>query len=536
MKDLEIPHVEERGKRYRFFEMLPGILTLTVLTLPFWLSLINVTAAAFFVIGFLLLWFLKTTGLNIRSIQGYRAMKLFKRLPWKRYLEDLETGEISYSNSKDLPKWHPENVQRLKQTPPAHKPSQLVHAVMIATYNETKEVLEPTIQAVIDSELGSKQMIFILAYEGRTGKRTEDQAKYLTEKYKPEFMDAIAIKHTVQPGEVKGKGANITHAGRQLQKYLDKRGIDPKRVIVTTLDADNRVHPLYFSVLTYVYSVALDPIRTSYQPVNIYSNNIWDAPAPMRVLATGNSFWNTVMSMRPHILRNFSAHAQSMQALIDSDFWSVRTVVEDGHQFWRTYFCYDGQHEVFPLYIPVYQDAVLSTNYRKTFKTQFMQLRRWAWGASDVAYVAEKGFFTKNKVPRLDLTFKFLRLLEGHVGWATAPLLLAFSAFVPLLFNPDEYAANQLPIIASSINTLAMAGIAFTFYFSLKMLPKKPERYKRSRTVFMVLQWGFLPLTTIFFGAFSALNSQIRLVFGKYLGQFDVTDKAVVTKDRKRII
>ena len=39
--------------------------------------------------------------------------------------------------------------------------------------------------------------------------------------------------------------------------------------------------------------------------------------------------------------------------------------------------------------MPIYQDAVLSSTYVKTLKAQFIQLRRWAYGASDVPYVAK---------------------------------------------------------------------------------------------------------------------------------------------------
>jgi hypothetical protein len=68
------------------------------------------------------------------------------------------------------------------------------------------------------------------------------------------------------------------------------------------------------------------------------------------------------------MLRNFSAHAQPMAALIDTDFWSVRTIVEDGHQYWRTWFRYDGKHDVYPIYVPIYQDAVLTDSYKRTLK------------------------------------------------------------------------------------------------------------------------------------------------------------------------
>src|SRR6266403_2606456 len=116
--------------------------------------------------------------------------------------------------------------------------------------------------------------------------------------------------------------------------------------------------------LTYTYCSTEEPKYASYQPVTMYLNNIWDAPAPMRVIATGNSFWNVTLAVRPHMLRKFSAHAQPMAALIDTDFWSVRTIVEDGHQYWRTWFRYDSKYDVYPIFVPISQKAVLTDNYK----------------------------------------------------------------------------------------------------------------------------------------------------------------------------
>jgi hypothetical protein len=340
-------------------------------------------------------------------------------------------------------------------------------------------------------------------------------------------MHAEATKHIDQPGEVIGKGGNITFAGRELKKFLEKKKIDPKRVIVTTLDADNRPDKQYFQALTYTFCSTEQPKYVSYQPIPIFLNNIWDAPAPMRVIATGNSFWNIILSMRPHMLRNFSSHAQPMEALIDTDFWSVRTIVEDGHQYWRTFFRYDGKHDVYPIYVPIYQDAVLTENYKKTLKAQFIQVRRWAWGASDIAYVAYLGFFRKNRIPRGRLISKLARLIEGHLSWSTAPLILLLAAYPPFIFNPDSYIANQLPQVASQLQRVAMVGILGSLYLSMRSLPPKPERYKRRRTFWMVLQWVYLPLTTIVYSAIAAIYSQTRLMLGWYIGKFDVTEKAV---------
>lgn len=534
--NIEIPHVKDRGVRYRLFEILPGFLSWAILSMPFVLAMLAPAASAGFIIAYLLLWLAKVTGMNIRALQGHRTVQKNMKLPWQQMVREVQERRID-TDHKKIPDWHLDNIERLRSSTPIVTPDEVIHVAMIAAYNESREVLEPTIQSVIDSDYDAKKMILVLAYEERGGPSIEKTANDLIAEYGGQFKHAMTVKHPQDlPGEVIGKGGNITYAGRELKKYLEQAKIDPIKVVVTTLDSDNRPHKQYFAALTYLYCVAPDPVHVSFQPIAMYTNNIWDVPAPMRVIATGNSLWNTVLSLRQHIIRNFSAHAQGMEALIQTDFWSVRTIVEDGHQFWRSYFRFDGKYEVYPMYLPIYQDAVLSNTYWKTLKAQFVQLRRWAWGASDIAYVAEAGFFRKNKVPRTDLVFKFLRLLESHVSWATAALLITTAAFIPALLNPQDYTSVQLPLIVSRIQNIALVGIFITLFFSLKTLPPKPARYKRHRTLLMIVQWVFLPLTTIGYHATAAIYSQTRLMFGWYIGKFDLTEKAVVTEDKKKVI
>ena len=47
----------------------------------------------------------------------------------------------------------------------------------------------------------------------------------------------------------------------------------------------------------------------------------------------------------------------------------------------------------------------------------------------------------------------------------------------------------------------------------------------------MILQWAYLPVTSIGYNSFAAFYSQTRLLLGKYMDKFDVTEKAVVTKE-----
>jgi len=527
MRDLEIPHEADRTRGYRFFEILPGALSWLLLASPLLLSLVNVTLAAFFILAYILIYFTRSVAVDIRALAGYKTMREHAKIDWNALLAEVESGSVTDAQAK-RPKWHYDNLLRLSVQPPIMKPSEVYHAVIMATYNESREVLEPTIKSILNSHYDMKRVIFILAYEERGGERVEKQAQELIAQYGKNFHYAAAVKHPKNiPGEVIGKGGNVTFAGRFLQKYLEQKHIDPVHVVVTTLDADNRPDKMYLPALTYLYSVAPDPVRASYQPLPMFTNNIWDAPAPMRVIATGNNFFYIVLTQRPHLERNFSAHAQSMRALIDMDFWSVRTIVEDGHHFWRSYFFYNGDYRVYPLSIPIYQDAVLSDTYIKTLKAQFIQLRRWTYGASDVAYIAHEGFLKKNKAPKFDVIIKFLRTLEGHVSWAAGSLLLAFAAFIPVLINPQSYAANELPLIVSRIQTVGLIGVLSSLFVALKTLPPRPARYKRHRSLFMVLQWLYLPITTIAYGSLAALYSQTRLMFGWYLTKFDVTDKAV---------
>jgi hypothetical protein len=218
-----------------------------------------------------------------------------------------------------------------------------------------------------------------------------------------------------------------------------------------------------------------------------------------------------------------------MDALVEMDFWSKRTIVEDGHQYWRSYFYFGGNYSVTPIYVPIYQDAVLSDTYKKTLKAQFIQIRRWAYGASDIPYVATR-IFTKNRnVPLGPSLARLFRLIDGHVTLASTAVLVAFGGWVPLLVNSDaarDISAHQLPEVVSGVQRFAMIGIFITVFLSFKMLPPRPARYKRRRTIWMLLQWFLMPVTAVGYSAMAAFNAQTHLLFGKYLDKFDVTEKA----------
>lgn len=537
----EIP-LGKRTLKYRVFEILPGVLSWSILALPIVLSIVDPTSrlAAIFILFFMMSWFFRAVGMSFRTLQGYYRLKSSERTQWQDLMTDINDAQkaIKHLRTKrgglsKTDKIHLENLEHYLDDPQLHdmKPDDLLQLIIVPMWKESYEVIAPTIESIINSNYDTKRVALVIAYEERGGEVPEATAKKLHKSYGKQFFDAAVIKHPGDlPDEVIGKGGNITWAARQFVPTLLKKGIQPEHVLVTTLDADNKVHKDYLAHLSYAYILTRDRKHHSYQPLALYTNNIWDVPAPMRVMAVGNTFFTILQSVRPHMLRNFSSHAQSLDALLETDYWSVRTVVEDGHQFWRSYFAFGGNHAVVPIYSPTYQDAVLSDKYVQTLKDQFGQIQRWSYGASDIPYLAKYGFRRKKDrvVPLWDFIMKFLRLLDTHVSWATVSLLLLLAARIPLFIGSDadhSIVAHQLPIIASYAQTIAMIGLFTSIFLSMKLLPPRPAHYKRHRTVFMVVQWVLLPVTSILYGSLAALNSQTRLIMGKYLDKFKLTHK-----------
>ena len=138
MTDLEIPLEKDRHFRYRCFEILPGAISYCLFFTPLILSFINITIAAFFVIGYLLIYFVRSIGVDIRALQGFKTMALYKKLHWDQLLRELGEQQIDETVNITRPAWHYKNIERLNQNPtPVSDPDDIINVAMIATYNES---------------------------------------------------------------------------------------------------------------------------------------------------------------------------------------------------------------------------------------------------------------------------------------------------------------------------------------------------------------------------------------------------------------
>jgi len=490
-------------KYKRFFEILPGTLAWLVIFLPVILAFISPRVFAVYMVFYISFWLVKTFFMSYRLILGYRNYKRDRRIDWRKRL-DLLTPDYEWEK--------------------------IYHLIIVPTYKEDIEILRSSLKSVEISDFPLEKVIYVLATEERDKERAVEYSKILKQEFGKKFGNFEAIMHPKDiPGEVVGKGGNITFAAKNMLPYFDAKKIPYENVIVTTMDSDHILDKKYLADLTYKYITDPDPIHKSFQPLPMFFNNIWDVPMVNRLIAMGSSFWQLIVTTRPSRLRNFSAHAQSLEALVRVDFWSTKTIVEDGHQFWRTYYKFNGRHEVVPMYTPIYQDAVLAENFSTTMKEQYFQKRRWSWGVSDIPYVMEHTFKNTN-IPLFDRWANALILWESHISWSTTSLVLASSAWVPVVLDSrfqTDILAYSFPYVYTRFVLIAWVGMIVTLVISTLLAPPRRGKIPFSR---IILDWVMtpiiMPISSILFSSFPALESQTRLMVGRYLEVFRVTVKS----------
>lgn len=491
--------------KYRLWEILPGLITwITIVTLLY-LAAFKPTALIVLVIIYTTYWLIKILIITGHQLVGYQTYLKQTRLDWLAKLK------------QDFPQSH----------------SQIYQIALIPSYKEDISILRQTIESLKGSTINLKKIIVVLAFEEREKELAPKYAPILEKEYKDTFKKFLITFHPTDiEGEVKGKGPNITWAGRQVQKYLEAEKIPFEDVILTTIDADNRVDRQFFANLTWAYCNDPDPTHKSFQPIPLFFNNVWQVPLVVRMISLGDSYWQMIQSVRPNFLRNFSSHSQSMAALVQTDFWSVKTIVEDGHQYWRSYFAFNGNHHVVPIYSPIYMDSVQGDDLLDTLKEQYLQRRRWFWGVSDVPYVWQHSL-GNNTIPFFYKWAQFVRLVEGHYNLATQSIYLTIGS-LPLLINSDfknTVAGYTFPIMYQYLLSFAWIGMLANMLISAKLLPAKSDK-KHINWLFVFWQWLLtpivLPVSAFFFAALPAIDSQTRMLIKKPFTVFNVTKKQAV--------
>lgn len=485
--------------KYRLLEMIPGVFNWSTLIVALVLSIGKPLWMVYFIIAFDFYWMIKVLYFTTYLVIAYKRFSAATRIAWLDRARTLDHF------------------------------SEVVHFIIIPNANEGIDVLRTTFGCLAASHYPLDKMIVVLATEERSGHIGKENAAYIQEQFGKTFLRLLITKHPGDiPGEVAGKGANLTWAARQAKAEIDALGLDPAYIVVSTFDADTCVHPEYFAYLTQQYLTVPHPTRTSFQPIPLFNNNVWDAPPIMRVASRGTTFWLMSELMRPERLWTFSSHSMSYQALLDVGYWQTDVVSDDSRIFLQCFLEYDGAYSVQPMYIPLHMDTVVGKNWWGSLRNLYKQQRRWAYGAENIPFMIWH-FAKAKKIPlftRVRLTFN---QLEGMWSWATNALLILILGYIPFYFLPTALQASILPQnapdILSVMLTISNVGLLASLILGTILLPPRPEHIPRWKIITMIFQWIFLPVSMIVFGSIPALEAHTRLLFGKYLG-FYVTEKA----------
>src|SRR5262249_35649428 len=102
--------------------------------------------------------------------------------------------------------------------------------VVIPNYGERPETLSATLESLVQSDYPNDQLSVVLAMEER-----EEGALAKAEQLRAAFVDRFrnfwVTTHPLMPDETAGKGANLSHALRQVKTQCDRLGWDPSLVM-----------------------------------------------------------------------------------------------------------------------------------------------------------------------------------------------------------------------------------------------------------------------------------------------------------------
>jgi len=492
---------------YRCLEVLPGFLSFGTLGVVFLLSRLIPVAVAVFIIIFDLYWLLRIVFLSFHQISSFFQMKKNLKTNWLEKLRQLTINnkQLAIKNWQDI-----------------------YHLIILPMYKEDIEIVRTTLRSLVDSEYPKENFIVVLATEERAGEGVQETVKKIEKEFSENFFKFLITCHPKDiPGEIAGKGSNIVWAQKKVkEEILNKLSIPSENIIVSNFDIDTRPYPQYFSCLTYHYLTAKKPLKSSYQPIPVYNNNIWEAPAFSRVIATSGTFWQMMQQERAEQLVTYSSHSMPFKTLEEVGYPS-NLVSDDSRIFWKSYLFYSGDYRVVPMHYPVSMDTVMAKTLFKTIVNQYRQQRRWASGAENIPYLIF-GFLKNKKISLFEKLRHTYITLEGFWSWATVALLIFFLGWLPIIFGGEKFnitlLAYNLPRLTSNLMSIAMIGMFVSAAISLLLLPPRPKNYSKLKNLSMIFQWILLPLTLIFFGTFPALDAQIRLILGKPL-DFWVTEK-----------
>src|SRR3989344_684381 len=482
-------------KTKRLLEIMPGIFSWTLILSPVWGSLFAPYAIAYFILFFDVYWFYKSFSL---SITAYIATKKIKEAESEDWL----------NKAINLENYHKVN-----------------HVVIIPNYTEGVNILRKSIKSIADQTFALKQIFVVLAMEEREEK-VKERAKVLIGEFKDKFGGIFATYHPDILGEVKGKSSNEAYAGKIAYKELIEKGlIDIDFATISSVDADSIFDHQYFSYLTYKFLKDQNRHNKFWQSATVYYNNIWQVPAPTRIISFFGRLWRTAVLLHGDRLVANATYTLSFKLLKEIDFWDTDVIPEDYRIFFKAFYKKHGNIWIEPIFLKTSMDAAHSTSYIKSLKNRYNQELRWSWGVSDDPLFI-KWWLTVPNVPFARKTIMLFHVVLDHFLWPVNWFIITVAAnimpFINTVFSRTTLGYN-LPRLAGFILTICLLSLCFMIIINFRQSYNSTSLSK-VRRLLMPLEFFLLPIVGFFLITVPALVSHTLLMIGKRI-EYKVTEK-----------
>jgi cellulose synthase/poly-beta-1,6-N-acetylglucosamine synthase-like glycosyltransferase len=484
-------------KTQRALEILPPIVSMTLITMPLWGAVFFPIQLAYFIIFFDVYFFWKSFYLMITSYLSSRKIQATEKVNW---LEKCE----------DLPHFNEMN-----------------HLIIIPSYTESEAKLAKTIERFKAQTFPSKRIHIYLALEKREVNVAE-KAERLKERFKHDFGTFSFTLHPDLPNEVKGKSSNQAFAVKQAtDDLIEKKRLDINYMTVTSVDADALYDPQFCAFVTNSFLTVDDPYHKFWQSATVYYNNFWEIPTFTRIMSFFGSLWATSTMIQEYRLLPHSTYTLSLKLLKSVGFWDVDVIPEDYRIFFKCFFMTHGKVSVIPVFLKTSMDSAQSQSYRSSLMNKYNQERRWAWGVSDDAMYLKWWLLVPN-VPFLKKTVLVYYVLLDHILWPVSWFLVTIAANVVALINPVFSRTNLgyfLPHVSGFILTLSLVSLLVMIYVDYTI--HRHKHYQKPslwRMILFPFEFVFMPVAGFFLSALPALISHVQLFIGKRL-EYKVTEK-----------
>lgn len=488
-------------KSKRIFEIIPGVLSWSLILGLLILLVVNPPMTALALILYLIYWAIRFSYMTLLLLLANKRFRSFRDMQWCDLCAETKS-DIALED--------------------------IIHIVLYPIYKERKEIIEESVSALQNVCYSKKNIIVVLAGEERDA---DSHAKLhaVKQKYDGIFKDIVITIHPQEvEGEIPCKGANATFAARLMTTYCHEHNYDVNTIIISCFDSDTQPDKEYFGCLSYHFITNQSRHRTSYQPFPVYSNNIYEASAFARIVEIGSTFWQLIESMKFEKFITFSSHSMSFKTLIEVGYWPVDMISDDSVIFWKCFLHFDGKYETYPLEVPVHMDIAVGQNMWDTIVVQYKQKRRWAWGVENFAFLCI-GLLEHKKIRLREKVTRVWQLLDNHVQWATWAIIISFITPCVILWArvtlQEDLVLFNLSYINATISHVLLIIMVLCIIMGKQFLPPRPKGVGRGFYISYILQWALLPFVSALLGSIPALDAQTRMMFGKYL-VFNRTPKA----------